>query len=204
MFNLSNKTRIIIISLMVVVIVISCIYTVFWIFEDEINATIASYKLGIPQEHDSYAGVFLIPSVEVELPCIKANAEQIELTKLAVDATSCGAVIWCGSTTHGDGTESGNWLICDHNWQGFSAIMDCKHGDTVSFADVHNVEYKLVVKDMFEGFIGEYGIPVDRYGESFLDSNPNHVILMTCYPDADVPADREDRRFFVYLELVQE
>ena len=59
-----------------------------------------------------------------------------------------------------------------------------------------------VMLDLFEGYINN-GHLYDRDGKQFLRSEPDNMVFMTCYKGADVSADPEDRRFFVYLEAVE-
>lgn len=170
-------------------------------FTDSVKATIATVKLGDPYEHSHFSGTLNIPSVGIELPCIQMDASETELSKLAVDSYECGAKEWY-TLPSVNGKRSGTWIIADHNWQGFEAIMNCSIGDSATFVDADGVSTEYVVVDLFEGYI-DNGHLYDRDGKQFLRSEPDNMVFITCYKEADVSADPENRRFFVYLEAVE-
>ena len=180
-----------------IIILVCCLCT------DRIEAAVASAKLGDPHEHAQFAGTLYIPSVGIELPCIGTDASDFELSELAVDSYSCGAKAWYSvSYVIESGGKPGIWIVEDHNWQGFADIKGCQLGDIVEFIDRQGASETYIVRDSFEGYIDGEGFPVDAGGEPIWGAEFVDMALMTCYPEAVVPAERNDRRFFVCLELV--
>lgn len=167
----------------------------------------AEIKIKNPTEHSAYAGYLSIPSHEIELPCIEAHVSNYALVELAIDKTDCGALIWYPynptSTDTALGEGEGRWVIGDHDYQGFDAIMSCETGDSVFLHQVDGKTREYMVVTTFQGYI-EKGILRDKDGGQFMFNDEYDLILMTCYPKADVPANRKDRRFYVCLELVSE
>lgn len=163
----------------------------------------AAVLLGNPYEHSAYAGELRLDSCGISVPCIEVDAYNFDLSELAIDREHCAAKMWC-SLPHVEALDAnyGTWVIGNHNWQGFSAIRDCQKGDEAILVAHDGTEHKYIVMDMFEGYIDEHGSLRNQNGDSFLKAEPENIVLMTCYPDADVPAEKGDRRFFVYLELV--
>ncbi len=161
--------------LIICVFVLLCICLILF---NQTKAVIARIRIGEPADHEQYAGVLEIPSVEINLPCIGGDVHESDLLKLAVDAYNCGAKIWypLSSVTSGN-NKSGTYVIADHNWQGFSNIMGCKIGDIATFSNSDGSELCYVVKDMFEGSVDENGLLLDNEGAQFLQSDPTNIIL---------------------------
>lgn len=168
-------------------------------FPAEIYADLA---IGDPLQNPAYAGNLKIDSVGIDLPCIETSYDNADLSQIVTDKRNCAAMMWCILDNVITGGEpDGTWIIADHDWQGFSCIMDCQIGDMAVFTDADGTEYTYTVQAAFDGYIGDDGEPVKGDGSTFLATNPANIVLMVCHPDADVAADREARRFFVYLEL---
>lgn len=200
---MSKKTRNVLLVILAILFLLFLGVSIYGFLGDEINAIFSGYKIGDPHGHSEFAGILYIPSIEIELPCIQATATDYNLVELAVNSYDCGAKLWY-SLPSVNNTDSGTWLILDHNWQGFSAIMECRVGDTAFFTDAEGKEYQYIVKDKFEGYINENSLLVNSTGDQFLQSTPTNMVLMTCYPEADVTAAEADRRYYVYMELVEE
>ena len=164
----------------------------------------AETQIPNPSEHPAYAGYLLIPSQEIELPCIEVHASNYELAELAIDKTNCGALLWYPyGIDYGKnpGEGEGRWIIADHDHQGFEAIMNCEIGEKVTFHNADGTMLEYAVTEGFEGYIEE-GILKSGEGKQFIHSNKYDLIFMTCYPEADVPAIRDNRRYYVCLKLI--
>lgn len=200
MGKIRKKTVIIVLTVLVLIFLVLAICAA-WKFIK------AETQIKDPISHVAYAGYLSIPSQDTELPCIEADASNYALAEMAIDKMDCGALIWypygrdTADTTPGKG--EGRWMIGDHNFQGFDTIMNCQIGDNVFFHRADGRLWEHAVIEVFEGYIEE-GIPKNKEGKQFIHDDKYDLILMTCYPKADVPAARKDRRFYVCLELISE
>lgn len=168
---------------------------------------VAEFYIGDPKRNSSYAGVLSIPSVDINLPCVDVEDNDEKMAKLLTDKSHCAAKIWYPLNIieiDEVSIQNGTWVICDHDYQGFDKIMDCELDDDAYFETQSGTILRYKVKNFFEGYVNEYGLLVDSSGEEFLCSTPPNLVLMTCFPSADVHAEEKDRRYFVYLELVDE
>lgn len=168
---------------------------------------LAEVRIGDPKSHPAYSGTLSIPSVAIELPCIEMDASNYELADLAIEKSKCGARIWYPFGNEEEdwipANGHGTWIIGDHDSQGFNKIMNCNENDTIYFANADGSVNTYRVMHTHEGAVVN-GIFLDRNGTQFRSIENMDTILMTCYPDADVPYEEADRRFFVCLELVVE
>lgn len=177
---------------------------VLMILNVPIRTAFANWLIGEPHRHTQYAGVLNLPNIGLSLPCIDVSVENEALSQRIIDHSNCGARIHIPHPVVINDEQREIWLIGDHDYQGFIKIVDCKLGDPVFFQNADGTELQYVVVNSFEGFIGEDGHPLDKDGIGFLSCAPQNLFLMTCFPEADVPAPRDQRRFFVCLKLISE
>lgn len=195
--------KIIALTLLVIALLISAgmIYWKGW------DYFVLDMTFGNPKDHDAYAGNLVIPSVDIDLPCLEMIVTEYDLAEQAVDKIGCAEKMWVpfsGDDKDMD-PENGNgiWIFGDHDFQGFDAIMECKEGDMVYFMNKDGSIQSYIVVHTHEGAEcgGTY---LDREGKQFAITEGVEAMLMTCHPNGDLPYERDDRRFFVCLERIEE
>lgn len=145
-----------------------------------------------------YSGHLVIPSIGIDVPCIQAQSESNGSIYFCflVNQRNCAAMIWCSKGLVIEGVEIGDWIIADHNYQGFSAINDCAVGDTASFIYADDSVQKYTVIASFTGHNAGNDLTDDDYN-SISTKNPGGLILYTCL-------DSTENVRIVFLQPVEE
>uniref|UniRef100_UPI004056D2A7 hypothetical protein n=1 Tax=Acetatifactor sp. TaxID=1872090 RepID=UPI004056D2A7 len=163
----------------------------------------AYFQIPDPKAHENYAGVISIPSVGIEVDCIAVAAGNKKMSEMIVNRNDCAAkILYDEAELNPETITNGRWVIGDHNYQGFEAIRECKIGDAVFLIDEYGNISEYSVVRCVSGFDGGANL-FDEEGNYIFQPNSNYIVLMTCYPEANVPAVEEARRYFVLIEPVE-